>query len=64
FRFWRNDRLKINRARAGGCEFSLIFDFFQIQDVPVSAEKQIAKNSQHNQQSSKAMKMENSLQRQ
>jgi hypothetical protein len=31
----RNDRLKINRARAGGCEFSLIFDVFQIQDVPV-----------------------------
>jgi hypothetical protein len=24
----------MNRARAGGFEFSLIFDFFQIEDVP------------------------------
>jgi hypothetical protein len=28
-------RLKMNRARARGYEFSLIFDFFQIEDVPV-----------------------------
>jgi heme/copper-type cytochrome/quinol oxidase subunit 2 len=27
-------RLKMNLARAGGCEFLLIFDFFQIQVVP------------------------------
>jgi len=27
----------MNRARAGVCEFSLIFDFFQIEDVPAHA---------------------------